>query len=39
MIAILVARIRYEEGYLTQHLPGYTEYCRNVRSRLIPRVW
>jgi protein-S-isoprenylcysteine O-methyltransferase Ste14 len=39
MIAILVARIRYEEGYLTQHLPGYTEYCRSVRSRLIPRVW
>jgi protein-S-isoprenylcysteine O-methyltransferase Ste14 len=39
MIAILVARIRYEEGYLTLHLPGYAEYCTNVRSRLIPRVW
>jgi protein-S-isoprenylcysteine O-methyltransferase Ste14 len=36
---ILVARIGYEERFLTQHLSGYAAYCRSVRYRLIPLVW
>jgi protein-S-isoprenylcysteine O-methyltransferase Ste14 len=39
MALILRWRIRYEERYLTEQLPGYAEYCQRVRYRLIPRVW
>ena len=35
----LVLRIRNEEEVLVRELPGYVEYCRKVRYRLIPRVW
>jgi protein-S-isoprenylcysteine O-methyltransferase Ste14 len=35
----LVLRIRNEEDVLLRELPGYPEYCRKVRYRLIPRVW
>ena len=35
----LVLRIRNEEEVLVRELPGYQEYCRKVRYRLIPRVW
>lgn len=35
----LVFRIRNEEEVLVRELPGYTEYCREVRYRLIPGIW
>jgi len=35
----LVLRIRNEEEVLVRELPGYPEYSRKVRYRLIPRVW
>ena len=38
-IPILVARILNEEKVLVRELPGYVEYKRNVRYRLIPSVW
>jgi len=36
---IISKRIRNEEQVLTEGLPGYAEYCRRVRYRLIPFVW
>lgn len=36
---VLVLRILDEEKLLTQDLPGYTEYMRQVRYRLVPFVW
>ena len=35
----IVARLLNEEQYLSAHLPGYIDYCRQVRSRLLPLVW
>lgn len=35
----LVFRIRNEEEVLIHELPGYADYCQNVKYRLIPRVW
>jgi protein-S-isoprenylcysteine O-methyltransferase Ste14 len=32
-------RLLDEETYLREHLPGYTEYMRTVRYRLVPYVW
>ena len=39
MVFALVWRILDEERFLKQNLPGYTDYCRRVRYRLIPWVW
>jgi protein-S-isoprenylcysteine O-methyltransferase Ste14 len=36
---ILVWRLLDEERFLHKNLPGYTEYTRKVRYRLIPFVW
>ena len=36
---IIAKRIHNEEQVLTEGLPGYAEYCRRVRYRLIPFVW
>ena len=36
---IIAKRIRSEEAFLSEHLPGYTDYCKKVRFRLIPFVW
>ena len=36
---LLLRRIRNEEAVLLRDLPGYADYCRRVRSRLIPWVW
>ena len=36
---IIMKRIRNEEEVLTRDLPGYTEYLKKVRWRLIPFVW
>jgi len=38
-VAILVARILNEEKLLVRDLPGYVEYTRKVRYRLVPGVW
>jgi len=39
MAAVIVWRLLAEEDSLAKSLPGYTEYCRQVRYRLIPGVW
>lgn len=36
---ILVLRILNEEKVLKEQLPGYPDYCRQVRFRLIPYIW
>ena len=36
---ILVLRIRYEEAFLTVELPGYADYRRKVRYRIVPFLW
>jgi protein-S-isoprenylcysteine O-methyltransferase Ste14 len=35
----LAWRLLDEEKYLREHLPGYAEYARTVRYRLLPHVW
>jgi len=37
--AALAVRIGNEERLLRQSLPGYEEYCRMVRYRLLPGIW
>jgi protein-S-isoprenylcysteine O-methyltransferase Ste14 len=37
--AILIARIRFEERFLTANVQGYRDYAANVRYRLIPGIW
>lgn len=37
--AILIWRLVDEEKFLEKNLPGYSEYCRRVRYRLVPSVW
>jgi protein-S-isoprenylcysteine O-methyltransferase Ste14 len=39
LCAAIIARLLDEERYLVQELPGYDGYRRQVRYRLIPRVW
>jgi protein-S-isoprenylcysteine O-methyltransferase Ste14 len=39
LLLLLVRRTRLEDGFLHQHLEGYTEYALRVRYRLIPGVW
>jgi protein-S-isoprenylcysteine O-methyltransferase Ste14 len=39
MTTVIVARLLDEERMLTAHLPGYADYCRSVRYRLLPGVW
>lgn len=36
---LLVARIKVEERTLRETLPGYADYTRRVRHRLVPFVW
>jgi protein-S-isoprenylcysteine O-methyltransferase Ste14 len=38
-IATLAVRISIEERFLLKALPGYADYRRRVRYRLIPGVW
>ena len=38
-IFLLVVRIKNEEQVLHEGLPGYTEYTKRVRYRMIPWVW
>jgi len=39
VLPLLVLRIREEETLLATELPGYDDYRRRVRYRLIPLVW
>lgn len=38
-IVILVIRTFLEDRMLLEHLPGYREYARRVRYRLLPPLW
>ena len=38
-MALLIVRILDEEAMLCEQLPGYQEYLRQVRYRLVPGVW
>lgn len=38
-IGILAWRLRAEERYLDDHLPGYSDYRLRVRWHLLPGVW
>jgi protein-S-isoprenylcysteine O-methyltransferase Ste14 len=37
--AAIVWRLLDEERFLAAHLPGYTEYCKKTRYRLVPGLW
>lgn len=39
MALVVASRIRYEERFLTTNLPGYTDFCRKVRYRVLPLIW
>lgn len=38
-VALLVWRLADEEAYLVDNLPGYSEYEKQVRWRLLPGVF
>jgi protein-S-isoprenylcysteine O-methyltransferase Ste14 len=38
-LPFLMWRLFDEERFLAENLPGYVEYQRKVRHRLIPRIW
>ena len=37
--ALIIIRLQGEEKLLCQELPGYDEYCKKVKYRLIPFIW
>ena len=39
MLPFLIWRLLDEERFLARNLPGYAEYQRQVRHRLVPFVW
>jgi protein-S-isoprenylcysteine O-methyltransferase Ste14 len=39
MMPFLIWRLFDEERFLTRNLPGYAEYEKRVRHRLVPFVW
>lgn len=39
LIPVLAWRLLDEERFLARELPGYVEYCRKVRYRLVPGIW
>jgi protein-S-isoprenylcysteine O-methyltransferase Ste14 len=39
MLPFLIWRLLDEERFLREQLPGYLEYQRKVRYRLVPRIW
>jgi protein-S-isoprenylcysteine O-methyltransferase Ste14 len=39
VIPLLLWRLFDEERFLSGNLPGYTEYQKNVRHRLVPFLW
>ncbi|MEW5852391.1 MAG: isoprenylcysteine carboxylmethyltransferase family protein [Myxococcota bacterium] len=38
-VVLVVIRTALEDATLTRELPGYAEYARRVRSRLVPLLW
>ncbi len=38
-ILAIIIRLKNEESFLIEHLPGYPEYMKKVKYRLIPFVW
>ncbi|MFA6447131.1 MAG: isoprenylcysteine carboxylmethyltransferase family protein [Patescibacteria group bacterium] len=39
VLLIIILRILNEEKVLKRDLPGYEDYCKKVRYRLVPLVW
>jgi protein-S-isoprenylcysteine O-methyltransferase Ste14 len=39
LLPVLIWRLLDEERFLSRHLPGYVDYCRTTRFRLIPLIW
>jgi protein-S-isoprenylcysteine O-methyltransferase Ste14 len=39
LCGIIAARLLDEERFLSRNLPGYEDYYRKVRYRIIPHVW
>ena len=39
MVPALAWRLLDEENFLVKNLPGYTDYQRTVRHRLVPFIW
>ena len=37
--AIMIVRLKDEEALLTRELPGYAEYKKKVKYRIIPFIW
>ena len=39
LLAVIIWRLLDEEDYLQRNLPGYADYQRHVRWRLLPSIW
>ncbi len=39
MVLLLIARTAFEDKLLRSNLPGYEEYARRTRYRLVPGIW
>ena len=39
VLTVILWRVREEERFLENELPGYRDYRQQVRYRLLPRVW
>ena len=39
MMLVIVIRLLDEEKFLRKELSGYSDYCSNIRYRLIPFIW
>jgi protein-S-isoprenylcysteine O-methyltransferase Ste14 len=39
MMAVIGLRAKEEEKFLSEKLPGYSDYCKKVRYRFVPSVW
>lgn len=37
--AVIIVRLKDEEALLTRELPGYAEYKKKVKYRIIPFIW
>jgi protein-S-isoprenylcysteine O-methyltransferase Ste14 len=36
---VLLVRTRLEDTTLSNELPGYSDYARRVRFRILPGIW
>lgn len=39
LVLVIISRLLDEEKFLTKNLPGYSDYKKGVRYRLIPFIW